>query len=144
MKNEEEYNKFKRKALKIIRKIRTLPDSQFFINPIDLSNPETLKYPRNIPHAITLVDVSNRIMQNYYAFPNEFKNDVNQIFNNAKIFFANPDNPYHKAANELQAAFDIEAAKLPHILTQEEHNNIAQRYVELRILRYCMNKQTHT
>ena len=144
MKNGEEYNKFKRKALKILRKIRSSPESQLFLSPVDPSRPETMNFPRIVPQAITLAEVNNRIVRNYYKFPDEFKSDMNQIFSNAKIFFSSPENNVHKAADKLQAMFDIEASKLPHVLTQEERNNIIQRYIELRIVRYRMNKETHT
>lgn len=140
MNNIEIYKKFKQKALSILQSIQLIPESRYFINSHYMSDPQ---FVRSMPQITNLSNVWEKVQNDKYNYPDEFKNDVNQIFSCAKIFYKDPQNAIHKAANKLQKEFNIQSAKLPHILTQDEVNSIDQRYIELRILRYQLNKTTH-
>lgn len=141
MNNTDLYNKFKQKAFSILQSIQVLPESRYFINFQYLSDPDFVK---STPNVMSLATVWEKVQNDEYTYPDEFKNDVNQIFSCAKIYYhLDQDNAIYKAANKLQEEFNIQSAKLPHILAQEEINSIDQRYIELRILRYRLNKTTH-
>ena len=143
MNDEEGYHKFKRKALKIIRKIQACPESQYFVSPYDLANADFGNYCRQIPNFMTLADVYDKIERDEYAYPEEFKEDVRKIFASAKIVFSDQNESIVNAAEILQERFDIEAAKLPHVASDEEKNSLVQRYIELKIMKYRLAKTDH-
>ena len=140
MNNAEIYQKFKQKALSILLNLQEKAESKYFINSQFINDPQ---YIRSTPHVTNLLYVFEKVQHDGYSNPDQFKNDINQIFSCAKIYHPDPDNAIHKAANSLQLLFNIEAAKLPHILEQDEMNCITQRYIELRILKYKLSKTTH-
>ncbi|KAK8870476.1 hypothetical protein M9Y10_008359 [Tritrichomonas musculus] len=140
MNNIEIYQRFKQKAMAIVQDLRGKPESKYFMNSQYINDP---KFIRSTPHPTSLSYIFEKIQQDGYRNPDEFKNDVNQLFSSAKIFHSDPDNVIHKAANSLQLFFNIEASKLPHILEVDELNCVTQRYIELRILKYRLSKSTH-
>lgn len=137
MNNAEVYKKFKQKALNIIQNIQLNPESKYFLNSQYLNDS---KFVRSIPHVMSLSDVWDKIQNDKYTQIDELKDDVNQIFSCAKIFYSDKKNPIYKAANALQEQFNIDIALIPHVLEQEELNSVDQRYIELRILRYKLSK----
>lgn len=92
---------------------------------------------------MTLADVYDKIERNEYAYPEEFKEDVRKIFASAKIVFSDQNESIVNAAEILQEKFDIEAAKLPHVASDEEKNSLVQRYIELKIMKYRLGKTDH-
>ncbi|KAK8834554.1 hypothetical protein M9Y10_027555 [Tritrichomonas musculus] len=124
----------------IVQQIVGTDGSSYFFRPVDPEKDGAPDYYLIIMTPMSLFDVQDKLDKKLYNTPEEFIKDMDQIFINAKIYNMNT-HPIYKAAEVLANKFSILSARLPRKI--QDLNSGLQCEVELRLLRYRLNKKTH-
>lgn len=126
----------------IVQQIVGTEGSSFFFKPVDPEIDGAPDYYQVIVKPMCIYTVQDKLDKKEYNTPEEFIDDMNQIFKNAKLYNYN-NHPIYKAADMLANKFAILSARLPRQIQGGSLNSGLQRLVELRLLRYRLNKNTH-
>ena len=130
---------FYRTCQEIIHQIMSNDNSIYFFRPVDPELDGAPNYYDIVIQPMSIYRVQEKLDNHEYKLPNEFINDVRQIWINAKQY-NHPTHPIYKAADMLASKFEVLASSLPQYISEESKNSALQRYVELRLLRYKVNK----
>ncbi|OHT06507.1 Bromodomain containing protein [Tritrichomonas foetus] len=126
----------------IVQQIVGTDGAAVFFKPVDPVQDGAPDYYQVIVNPMCLFTIQDKLDKKLYNSPEEFINDMNQIFINAK-HYNNSAHPIYKSADELANKFAHLATRLPHKIAEGGLNDGLQRQVELRLLRYRLNKTTH-
>lgn len=140
--NELRHEQFYHICQDIVQQIVGTEGSTYFFKPVDPKNDGAPEYYQVIVEPMCIFTVQDKLDKKLYNTPEEFINDMNQIFENAKIFNY-PTHQIHKAADKLARKFFVLSERLPRSVPEGDLNSALQRHVELRLLRYRLNKKTH-
>lgn len=103
-------------CIKITEKLKAIPLSTFFLQPVDLT--QAPDYLKTIPKPMDLGTVSKKLESHQYATVNEWKSDVNLIWKNAKTY--NPENTFcYMFADELHRRFKEMSDHIPKTKDEE-------------------------
>ena len=126
----------------IIQQLMSQENAYFFFKPVDPEADGAPDYHSVIPVPMSFYKIQEKLDRQEYKTPNQFIDDVNRIWENAKIYNA-PVTLIYKTADILSIKFNTLAGSLPHVVPEEDKNNALQRLVELRFARYRLGKKTH-
>lgn len=133
---------FHKIAQDIVLQIMQQPDAFFFFKPVDPDVDCAPGYFAIVTRPMSLFLVQQKLDNMEYNDPQEFIDDMHLIWQNAKSYNL-PTTSIYKTADTLSRKFDILASSLPHYLSECEKESGIQKLIELRFLRYRMNKKTH-
>ena len=126
----------------IVQQILETEGSNYFFKPVDPEIDGAPEYYQVIPEPMCIYTVQDKLDKKLYNSPEEFIKDMNKIFENAKTFNYS-SHPIYKVADALASKFAFLSARLPRRIQEGDLNSAVQRHVELRLLRYRLNKTTH-
>lgn len=126
----------------IVQQIMGMEGASFFFKPVDQELDGAPDYYEKIDKAMCIFTIQDKLDKKLYNTSEEFIGDMNQVFKNAQYYNAD-GHPIYKAAIMLANKFSILSARLPRTIQNGELNGAVQREVELRFLRYRLNKNTH-
>jgi hypothetical protein len=115
-------------------------NAYFFFKPVDPVADGAPDYLQQILRPMSILIIQEKIDRQEYKSPNEFIEDMRQIWANAKIYNVQTHTIY-RTAQALAEKFEIYAASLPHDIP--EPGSGMQRLVEIRFARYRAAKRTH-
>jgi hypothetical protein len=102
--------------LDITEKIARLPIARSFAEPVNPA--EIPQYSQTIKHPMWLQLVLERIRGGQYQTVEQWKQEMNLIWRNAKLFNTD-DTIYYRMADELEAIFRRKAEHIPRTETEE-------------------------
>ena len=133
---------FYRTCQDIVQQIMSSENAFYFFKPVDPELDGAPNYYDNILNPMSIFVVQDKLDKKQYDSPDEFIQDMRQIWVNAKQY-NHQSHTIYKAADALAQKFEILASSLPRAIPPGSRNSALQRLVELRFLRYRMNKTTH-
>ena len=126
----------------IVQQIVGTEGAATFFKPVDPEADGAPDYYLVVVKPMCIFTVQDKLDKKLYETPEEFIDDMNQIFINAK-HYNHSSHPIYKSADELATKFSILASRLPRKISGGGLNDGLQRQVELRLLRYRLHKNTH-
>lgn len=127
---------------KIMNSIMAESRAVYFFKPVEPEVDLAHDYFKYITEPMSFYDVQEKLDSKQYKTPEDFIQDVRQIWLNAK-YYNLPSNQIHNAATALSKKFETLIQSLPRTISEEEKCSALQNYVELRMKRYRVNKHTH-
>ncbi|KAH0794867.1 Bromodomain containing protein [Histomonas meleagridis] len=133
---------FYRTCQDIVQQIMNSDNSFYFFKPVDPELDGAPNYYEIILTPMSIFVVQDKLDKKLYNTPEEFIQDMRQIWINAKQY-NHQTHTIYKAADLLAQKFEILASSLPRSIPPGSQSSALQRLVELRFLRYRLNKTTH-
>lgn len=126
----------------ILTQLMYMENSTYFFKPVDPERDYAPDYFQYTTKPMSFFDIQQKLDKKIYVTPNEFIQDVRQIWENAKNY-NQPSHSIHVAACKLSARFEILIGSLPYVIEEQDKSSALQRYIELRFSRYRANKKAH-